>query len=103
MTNINATLAALSDPTRRAILDQLSLGPKTVSQLTHVLPVSQPAISQHLKKLRQAGLVGRNARGASNVYHLDPAGLGEVRSLLDEYWTTALANFKQLAETEGHS
>lgn len=91
-------LSALADPTRRAILDQLSSSPKTVRQLTDVLPVSQPAISQHLRKLGAAKLVTCTPKGASNIYHLDPTGLESIRSVLDRYWATALANFKTVAE-----
>jgi len=86
-------MAALADPTRRRVFELLAEKPRSVAQLTRVLPVSQPAVSQHLKVLRQARLVRAEARGASNVYHVDPHGLGEMRAWVDRMWADALDAF----------
>jgi DNA-binding transcriptional ArsR family regulator len=91
-------LAALSDPTRRRVLEQLRSGPKPVGDIARALPVSRPAVSQHLRVLKDAGLVVDRAQGTRRVYTIDPAGLGELRRWLDEFWNEALAAFK--AEVE---
>lgn len=102
MTNdSNAVFKALSDPSRRSIVERLSARPMTVREITDGMTISQPAVSQHLDQLRQAGLVTAEARGASNVYSLDPHGLGVVRAWLDRYWTEALDNYAKLFETKG--
>lgn len=99
MTYDFAGMAALADPTRRRIFELVAEKPCSVAQLTRALPVSQPAVSQHLKVLRQARLVRAEARGASNVYHLDPHGLGEMRAWIDRMWGNALDAFaKELNE-----
>ena len=92
--------AALADPTRRAVFERVAAEPRTVGALAAELPVSRPAVSQHLKVLKDAGLVTDEARGASRVYRIDPNGLGPVRRWLDEQWDRSLANFKKLAEQE---
>ena len=92
--------AALADPTRRAIFEQLADEPQSVGSLAAKLPVSRPAVSQHLKALKDAGLVADQARGTSRIYRIDPNGLGPIRRWLDEQWERSLANFKRLAEQE---
>ena|SRR5579884_899916 len=99
MTNANA-FAALADPTRREVFERLASGPKAVGELAAGLPVSRPAVSQHLKVLKEAGLVTDEARGARRVYQIDPAGLGQMRAWLDRFWETALLAFKDEAERD---
>lgn len=91
-------LAALADPTRRRVFEELRKGPKSVGNIAADLPVSRPAVSQHLKVLKEAGLVADRAEGTRRVYHIDPNGLAAVRRWLDEFWTAALDAFK--AEVE---
>jgi DNA-binding transcriptional ArsR family regulator len=93
------TLTALADPTRRAVFESLRNGPAAVGAIAAGLPVSRPAVSQHLKALKQAGLVADRAEGARRVYYIDPDGLGELRRWIDQFWTDALEAFKQ--EVEG--
>lgn len=92
--------AALADPTRRAIYERLADEPQSVGSLASQLPVSRPAVSQHLKALKDAGLVEDRAEGTSRIYCIDPNGLGPIRRWLDEQWDKSLANFKRLAEQE---
>ncbi|WP_310467395.1 metalloregulator ArsR/SmtB family transcription factor [Sphingomonas sp.] len=92
--------AALADPTRRAVFERLAGGPCAVAAIAAGLPVSRPAVSQHLKVLKDAGLVVAEARGTSRIYRIDPAGLGPMRRWLDQQWDRSLANFKTLAEQE---
>jgi DNA-binding transcriptional ArsR family regulator len=94
----SSTLAALADPTRRSVFEALRSGPASVGVIAAGLPVSRPAVSQHLKTLKQAGLVADRADGTRRVYYVDPGGLGELRRWIDEFWTDALAAFKQEAE-----
>jgi DNA-binding transcriptional ArsR family regulator len=89
---------ALGDPTRRAIVERLRLGPHAVSELADELPVSRPAVSQHLRVLKDAGLVTERRDGTRRIYRLDPRGLGALRATFDEFWTEALAAFKTAAE-----
>ena len=89
---------ALADPTRRAVFERLRTGPVSVGDIAAGLPVSRPAVSQHLKTLRAAGLVRHEARGTRRLYEIDPRGLGELRSWLDRFWSESLAAFK--AEVE---
>ena len=101
MTYANAranALAALADPTRRRVFERLRGGPKAVGQLAKGLPVSRPAVSQHLKVLKEAGLVNDRAEGATRIYAIDPKGLAQVRRWLDQFWDDALASFKAEAE-----
>jgi len=90
--------AALADPTRRSIFELLAARPRAVVELAEVLPVSRPAVSQHLKALKSAGLVLDRAEGTRRIYRADPAGLRELRAQLDRFWNEALANFKQLVD-----
>jgi len=99
MTNAR-TFAALADPTRRAVFERLADGPRAVSELADGLPVSRPAVSQHLKVLKEAGLVSDRPEGARRVYQIDPAGLGQIRAWLDRFWDAALEAFKAEAEQE---
>jgi DNA-binding transcriptional ArsR family regulator len=92
--------AALADPTRRAVFERVADQPQTVGALAAQLPVSRPAVSQHLKVLKDAGLVTDEARGTSRVYRVDPQGLGPIRRWLDQQWDRSLANFKRIAEQE---
>ena len=92
--------AALADPTRRAIFERLADEPQSVGRLAEQLPVSRPAVSQHLKALKEAGLVEDQPRGTSRIYRIDPKGLGPIRRWLDEQWERSLSNFKKLAEQE---
>ena len=96
---------ALGDPTRRAIFERLAEQPRAVGALASELPVSRPAVSQHLKVLKEAGLVVDRPVGNRRIYQLDPAGLEALRAQLDRFWTKALANYKAAAEqsTEGIS
>ncbi|HEY5417314.1 MAG TPA: metalloregulator ArsR/SmtB family transcription factor [Gemmatimonadaceae bacterium] len=93
-------LDALGDPTRRAILGRLKRGPQPVGALAKAFPISRPAISQHLKILKDARLVSDRAEGTRRVYQLDPAGFESVRAYLDQFWTTALDAFKAKADAE---
>jgi DNA-binding transcriptional ArsR family regulator len=96
-------LAALADPTRRRVFEQLKSGPMPVGTLARDMPVSRPAVSQHLKVLKAAGLVADRPEGARRVYYIDPHGLGALRGWLDQFWDQALAAFQAEAEaTAGH-
>ena len=92
--------AALADPTRRAIFERLVEHPSAVGELARELPVSRPAVSQHLKVLKEAGLVADEAKGTRRVYHIDPHGLGALRQWLDQFWAVALEAFKAEAERQ---
>jgi DNA-binding transcriptional ArsR family regulator len=94
----NLVLDALGDPTRRAICERLAVGPLAVVELAGDLPVSRPAVSQHLKVLKQAGLVSVRPDGNRRFYELDPAGLAAVRAWLDRVWSDALSAFTVAAE-----
>src|ERR687891_2712226 len=89
---------ALGDPTRRAIFEQLAERPRAVVELARALPVSRPAISQHLKVLKQARLVTDRPAGTRRIYQLDPGGVGALRADLERYWDKALAAFKTIVE-----
>src|SRR5436190_12614685 len=91
-------LAALADPTRRTVLERLRSGAKPVGEIAMHLPVSRPAVSQHLKVLKEAGLVRDRRRGTQHIYEIDPEGLGPLRAWLDQLWDTSLAAFKAEAE-----
>ncbi len=93
-------LTALGDPTRRAIFERLADGPLPVGELARDLPVTRPAVSQHLKVLKQAGLVTDRQDGTRRIYQLDPTGIEAVRAYFDTFWNHALAAFKVAAETE---
>ena len=89
---------ALGDPTRREIFELLAEGPRAVGELAGELPVSRPAVSQHLRVLKDAGLVTDRAAGNRRIYQVDPAGVSELRAYLDQFWNRSLASFKQVAE-----
>ncbi|MEO6418503.1 MAG: metalloregulator ArsR/SmtB family transcription factor [Polyangiaceae bacterium] len=91
-------LDALGDPTRRAIFERLGKGPLAVSALADLLPVSRPAVSQHLKVLKEAGLIVDRAEGTRRIYQHDPRGLAALRDYLDQFWTSALDAFRVAAE-----
>jgi len=100
MANEERALAALADPTRRIVFERLARGPQAVGELASGLPVSRPAVSQHLAVLKAAGLVVDRADGTRRVYQIDPAGLGPLRAWLDQFWNHALEAFKAEAERE---
>ena len=91
-------LTALGDPTRRAIFERLADRPRAVGELAGELPVSRPAVSQHLKVLKDAGLVVDRPDGTRRIYQLDPAGLEALRTYLDQFWSKALAAYKAAVE-----
>ncbi|MBK5259624.1 MAG: winged helix-turn-helix transcriptional regulator [Thermoanaerobaculia bacterium] len=94
------TLTALADPTRRAILELLRPRPMTVSELADKMPVSRPAVSQHLAVLREAHLVNETRDGTRRFYRADPKGLAALRSYLEDFWGDVLADFANAAEAE---
>jgi DNA-binding transcriptional ArsR family regulator len=89
---------ALGDPTRRAIFEKLAVRPMTVGEAAAGMTVSRPAVSQHLRVLKDAGLVRDRAAGTRRIYSIDPAGLGPLREWLDRHWDRALEAFKAAAE-----
>jgi DNA-binding transcriptional ArsR family regulator len=91
-------LTALADPTRRAIFERLADRPHAVGELASRLPITRPAVSQHLKVLKDAGLVTDRRAGTRRIYQLDPEGVGALREYLDEFWNRSLAAFKAAAE-----
>ena len=99
MANAKHTLAALADPTRRKIFERLAARPRSVGELASGLPVSRPAVSQHLQVLKSAGLVSVRVDGTRRVYQIDPAGLGPLRAWLDRFWDRALDAYKAKVET----
>lgn len=92
---------ALADRTRRTIFKRLAAGPLAVGELAEGLPVSRPAVSQHLKVLRCAGLVTDRQVGTRRIYQVDPRGVAALRAELDVFWDKTLTAFKQLADDEG--
>ena len=97
-TYIESQLDAIGDPTRRAILERLAKGPLPVGKLAARFPVSRPAISQHLRILKDAKLVTDRAQGTRRVYQLNPEGFASLRSYFDQFWTQALEAFKRKIE-----
>lgn len=91
-------LTALGDPTRRTIFERLADAPQPVGELARELPVSRPAVSQHLKVLKEAGLVIDRKAGTRRIYQLEPDGVRELRDYFDQFWSQALAAFKAAAE-----
>lgn len=89
---------ALGDPTRRTIFERLREGPRAVGELAAELPVSRPAVSQHLRILKEAGLVTERRDGTRRLYRLDPRGLEELRAYFERFWDDALEAFKDAAE-----
>jgi DNA-binding transcriptional ArsR family regulator len=96
-------LDALGDPTRRQIFELLRSGPRSVGDLADDLPVTRPAVSQHLRVLEEARLVTHRKNGTRHLYELDSAGVGVLRDWVDGFWNEALARFKAAAETKGES
>src|SRR5919202_2038927 len=94
------TIQALGDPTRRAVFEQLRRGPRAVGEIAAELPVSRPAVSQHLRVLKEAGLVTDRQNGTRRLYRVDPGGLAELREYLDRFWDEALDQFKQAVEAD---
>jgi DNA-binding transcriptional ArsR family regulator len=93
--------SALADPTRRAIFERLARGPHAVGELAREFPVSRPAVSQHLRVLKDAGLVADRREGNRRLYRVDPRGVEAMRAYLDSFWSDALAAFQRAAERKG--
>jgi DNA-binding transcriptional ArsR family regulator len=91
-------LTALGDPTRRAIFERLADHPSAVGELARELPVSRPAVSQHLRVLKDAGLVTDRRAGSRRIYQLNPDGVGALRAYLDRFWTRSLTAFRAAVE-----
>jgi len=91
-------MAALADPTRRTVFERLRGGPRPVVEIARGLPVSRPAVSQHLRVLKEAGLVRERREGTRNFYSVDGDGLAELREYFENFWEEALAAFKEAAE-----
>lgn len=102
-TYADAGLGLLGDPTRRAIFERLAQRPRSVAELARELPVSRPAVSQHLRALKDAGLVTDTAQGTRRIYHLSPDGMAGLRAYLDRIWGDALALFAGTAESTSDS
>src|SRR4051812_45767089 len=100
MANSSLAFAALAEPMRGAIIERLGERPMAVGELAALLPVSRPAVSQHLKVLKEAKLVRDRADGTRRIYAIDPAGLGQIRAWLDRFWDQSLAAFAAAAEKE---
>jgi DNA-binding transcriptional ArsR family regulator len=96
----DSTLLALADPTRRAVFESLRRGPRAVGAIAAGLPVSRPAVSQHLRVLADAGLVTATAEGTRRLYAIDRDGLVGLRAWVEGFWADALSRFKELAEEE---
>ncbi|MDE2262849.1 MAG: winged helix-turn-helix transcriptional regulator [Gammaproteobacteria bacterium] len=94
------SLGALGDPTRRAIFERLAAQPSAVVDLARGLPVSRPAVSQHLKVLKEAGLVREISQGTRRIYSLDPRGIAAMRRWLDSHWASALDAFRRFADQQ---
>ena len=92
------SLAALGDTTRREIFERVAERPRAVGELARGLPVSRPAVSQHLRILKEAGLVRETSAGTRRIYHVDPRGVGAMREWLDRHWREALASFQEFAD-----
>ena len=96
-------MAALADPTRRAIFERLREGPRPVGELARELPVSRPAVSQHLRVLKEAGLVSDRRNGTRRLYRVEPDAVAALRAYFDDFWSRALEAFKAAAESEERS
>jgi DNA-binding transcriptional ArsR family regulator len=92
------SLAALADPTRRSVFERLAERPRSVGEMAAELPVSRPAVSQHLKVLKEAGLVAERRNGTRRYYSVRPDGLAELRRYVERFWEEALSSFKAAAE-----
>ncbi len=97
---MTAYLDVLGDPTRRAIFEMLADGPRSVGDVAKELPVSRPAVSQHLRVLKDAGLVVDRAVGTRRLYQLDPRGIEALRAYFERFWSRALTSFKETLEKE---
>jgi DNA-binding transcriptional ArsR family regulator len=95
-----SALTALADPTRRRVFERLRKGGLAVTQIARGLPVSRPAVSQHLKVLKEAGLVREERDGTRRIYEIDPKGLGQLRRWLDQFWDEALEAFRAEVEKD---
>ena len=95
-----SVIEALADSTRRAVFELLREGPRPVGEIARELPVSRPAVSQHLRVLKEAGLVTERKDGTRRLYRVEPAGLAELRAYFEGFWSDALAAFKAAAESE---
>ena len=102
MTNISP-MDALGDPTRRQLFEYLRQGPCSVTELISIVPISQPAVSQHLRVLREARLVKVEKRGQQRIYHLNPVGLAEMRLYVESLWDDVLSAFGEEAERMANS
>ena len=98
--DVGSQLVALADPTRRSIYELIRVAPSSVRELTDHLPISQPAVSQHLKVLRAAGLVTAIPDGARRIYRVDPAGVAQLRAWINALWDDVLDNFTEAAREE---
>jgi len=98
--SFGASCAALGDATRRAIFERVAARPTAVGELARGLPVSRPAVSQHLRVLKDAGLVQESSEGTRRIYRVDPRGIGAMRDWLDAHWGSALEAFKDFADGE---
>jgi DNA-binding transcriptional ArsR family regulator len=94
----NTVFAALADPTRQAILEKLRAGPRAVGEIAAGMPISRPAVSQHLKVLKDSGLVAETRQGTRHYFAIAPDGIGELRTYLDGLWSDALAAFSRHVE-----
>lgn len=101
MSTYGKAIEALGDPTRRAVFERLSVRPMAVGDLADGMPVSRPAVSQHLKVLKDAGLVSEQREGTRRIYAVAPDGLAELRDYLEGFWARALGQFKAAAEGGG--
>jgi DNA-binding transcriptional ArsR family regulator len=100
MPAFSSVVTALADPSRREIFERLAAGPQSVGALALDLPISRPAVSQHLRVLKEAGLVTDRAEGTRRVYQIDPAGLGAIRRWLDQFWERSLDAFQAEADND---
>ena len=100
MRNPDGVFRALADPTRRTVFEKLRSGPRSVGELAEGLPVSRPAVSQHLRALKDAGLVQEKPRGTRNIYEIDPRGLQPLALYVDEFWGDVLSAFSHGVNNE---
>lgn len=103
MTNAHAVFEALGDQTRRAVFERVAAGPRSVTELAGELPVSRPAVSQHLRALRLAGLVAVRSVGTRRIYRVDPAGVAAIQMWLSRFWADSLESFAAEAERVSRS
>lgn len=93
-------LSVLGDPTRRRLFEKLAENPAPVGELARFVPVTRSAVSQHLRVLKDAGLVTDVAQGTRRIYRIDPRGIGAIRAWLDRHWSQSLANFRDFADAD---